>query len=326
MMYSLLFDKLYAAGQMKIPEKINKRSFYKFLHETGGHAVLKSCLEGNIMFSRIPELNDFSETFAVADKKDIAKSLSEIQKKGLRKDELVRLSNHVELMKKVFPDLKDLFESLKTLCLPDQLGSALRFDKIKLLASQFGLSFDNPLNVLIDALPNILQLTNEMIQQRIGIFCVAKTFKNFPMWAHYADNARGFVVEYKNLGEIFSGDGETGVFGVLKKVEYYTGKRLAVQFHPSKLNEMFFSKHEAWKYEGEYRVVKPLNECKKRFVGNGIERHLYKINPQKYIKRIIVGWNGDVDEIRNFVKNECDIPVVQAVVRDGNIVVPSPQK
>ena len=89
MMYSLLLDKLYAAGQMRIPEKINKRSFYKFLHETGGHAVLKSCLEGNIMFSRIPELNDFSETFAVADKKDIAKSLSEMQKKGLRKDELV---------------------------------------------------------------------------------------------------------------------------------------------------------------------------------------------------------------------------------------------
>ena len=146
------------------------------------------------------------------------------------------------------------------------------------------------------------------------------------MWAHYADNARGFVVEYKNLGEIFSGDGETDVFGVLKKVECYTGKRLAVQFHPSKLNEMFFSKHEAWKYEGEYRVVKPLNECKKRFVGNGVERFFYWIDPKKYIKRIIVGWNGDVDEIRNFVKNECDIPVVQAVVRDGNIVVPSPKK
>ena len=273
------------------------------------------------MFSRIPELNDFSETFAVADRNDIEKALLEMQKKGLCKDEQECFYNHVELMKRVFPDLKDLFESLKPLIKPRHLGSVLRSDVLNGVASQLGLPSSMSLIALVNALPDVLQLTNEVIQQRIGIFCVAETFKSFPMWAHYADNARGFVIEYKNLGEIFCGDGKTGVFDELKRVDYYKDERLAVQFHPSKLDEMFFSKHEDWDYEGEYRVVKPLCECKKKIAGDGSVRHFYKVDPEKYIKRIIVGWNGDFEEIRDYVKEKCDIPVVQAKVKDGNIVV-----
>lgn len=315
------FSDFFTADQIRGPSEPPKGPFYKFLHETSGHAVLKSCLEGNIMFSRIPELNDFSETFAVADRNDIEKSLPEIQKNGLGKDEQGCFCNHVELMKKIFPDLKDLFDALKSLGLSNQLDSLLQPDSISRLASQFGVPLKDPLAEFKDVLPEMLQLTNENIQERIGIFCVAEIFESFSLWAHYADNAKGFVIEYKNLGELFKGDGKTDVLDKLTKVEYYDGERRAVQFHPSKLNEMFFSKHNSWKYEGEYRVIKPLSECKKIIVGNGCEKHFYKIDPKEYINRIIVGWKGDFEDIRDYVKNMCEIPVVQAVVEEGNIVI-----
>ncbi len=45
--------------------------FYKFVHDTDDHKALESIIKGNIMFSKIPDLNDYSETRAVIDKDEI---------------------------------------------------------------------------------------------------------------------------------------------------------------------------------------------------------------------------------------------------------------
>ena len=94
--------------------------FYKFLHDDGNHNVLKSCLDGNLLFSRIPELNDFSETFAVADKEEIDCSLAEMRRDGCSEEAQRCFYEHVELMKKVFPEFKNVFEPIRSLNLLSQ--------------------------------------------------------------------------------------------------------------------------------------------------------------------------------------------------------------
>ena len=295
-------------------------SYYKFLRDSEDHQVLKSCVEGNVMFSRIPELNDFSETFAVVDKVEMERASARISSVGCTREEIRNLEKHI-----------NLFENLPM----EGLGTTLMNVAMGLFG-QFGAhSMLNPnklMKVMLKELPNILQSVNKHIQDNVGIFCITEKFDIFPMWAHYADEAKGFVVEYDNLEKLFH-DKETDVLNLLKKVDYYSNERPAVQFSPSHLTELFFSKHEDWKYEREWRVIKPLSECKKFrkkiVLKNGeekeCERYFFNIgvnnNPEKYIKRIIVGWNGDLEDIRDYVKEKCDIPVVQAKVKDGNIVV-----
>ena len=295
--------------------------FYKFLHDDGNHNVLKSCLDGNLLFSRIPELNDFSETFAVADKEEIDCSLAEMRRDGCSEEEQRCYYEHVELMEKVFPEYKSTFEPFSSLDLISQPFPFLKMNGLDRLIAGMGLP-KNLLNKITNALPNLLQFMNESIQDKVGIFCVSKTVKNFPMWAHYADNAKGFVVEYKNLEKLFSGD-ETKALNQIQKVKYYRNKRPAVTLKPERLIALFFSKQGKWSYEAEWRVVKPLAECKKKSVGCGSERSFFKMeNPKDYISRIIVGWNGNLEEVKSIVDEKLGVPVVQANVVNGNIEIP----
>ena len=294
--------------------------FYKFLHDDGNHNVLKSCLDGNLLFSRIPELNDFSETFAVADKEEIDCSLAEMRRDGCSEEEQRCFYEHVELMEKVFPEFKNVFEPFKSLNLSRPFPFAQIGGLIQMVAGN-GLEI-NPLNKMMNILPSFLQLTNELIQDRVGIFCVSEDVDNFPMWAHYADNAKGFVVEYKNLEVLFCGDG-TKMLNQIQEVDYYGAERPAVSLKPDKLNALIFSKQGKWSYETEWRVVKPLAECKKKSVGCGSERSFFKMeNPKDYISRIIVGWNGNLEEVKSIVDEKMGVPVVQANVVNGNIEIP----
>ena len=163
------------------------------------------------------------------------------------------------------------------------------------------------------------------VLDKIGIFSVSTKFDNFPMWAHYAKDENGFVVEYDNLNELFTGD-ETGILDELRRVVYYEGKRPAVTLAPSDLTELLFAKHADWSYEREWRVIKPLSGCESKTVGENKVKYFFKapnIYPERYVKRIIVGWKGDFEKIKNIVsKYNSKILVVQAKVENGNIIIP----
>ena len=279
--------------------------YYKFIHDTDNHRALKNIINGFLKFAKIPKLNDFSETFAMSDRKEIDESLAKFRRKGIDAVERNNLDKHLALVEKI--------------------GWAGTIDNLMDAVANIGPQvFRNPedrLNGAVGELPDLLRRENTFIQNKIGIFCVSDRVDSFPMWAHYARNASGLALEFDHLEQLFPGD-ETGVLNELKKVDYFPDKRPCVPLNPSDLKELFFSKLQDWNYESEWRVILPLFECEPNVEGDDDSWRLFKIdNPEKYIKRIIVGWNGDFEEIRNFVKDKCDIPVVQAKVKDGNIVV-----
>jgi hypothetical protein len=158
----------------------------------------------------------------------------------------------------------------------------------------------------------------EILNSQIGIFCVSDRFDSFPMWAHYAKYAKGYLIQFDELEAQFVGD-ETGVLSILKKVKYST-PRASVTFEPDSHLSVFFSKLEDWSYENEFRVIKPFSECsfdKEKNI------HLFTIN-QKAVVRVIVGWKNQEYNDR-FIKEVTGInpkvDVKKARLENGKVVV-----
>ncbi|MEK2158889.1 DUF2971 domain-containing protein [Vibrio parahaemolyticus] len=130
----------------------------------------------------------------------------------------------------------------------------------------------------------------------VGICCLTKKTDNILMWSHYADNHKGFVVEFTvdhatenmNMEKV-----EEKLFGW--DVEY--SKNMPVitaggnDFNAVK--DVFLIKSVDWAYESEYRVLS-------MYKGPGIHNF-----DQKLISRVIAGVNmpdSDFKELKRLVE------------------------
>ncbi|WP_218619101.1 DUF2971 domain-containing protein [Vibrio algicola] len=99
---------------------------------------------------------------------------------------------------------------------------------------------------------------HEGIIGEVGICCLTKTPDNLLMWSHYADNHKGFVIEFtlshKDY-EMHMGNVEEKLFGW--DVEYSNNMPMITagtrDFNAVK--DVFLTKSLDWKYESEYRVL-----------------------------------------------------------------------
>lgn len=89
-------------------------------------------------------------------------------------------------------------------------------------------------------------------QWRVG--CLADTNKNQLMWSHYANNHEGFCLEY-DLYELFD-------IGELLLPVKYEGEIVKGSINSGLSQEFMFRKSNVWEYEGEWRIVKQVNDDK----------------------------------------------------------------
>lgn len=103
-------------------------------------------------------------------------------------------------------------------------------------------------------------LFGQPASDNVGICCLTKDPLNLLMWAHYANNHKGFVVEFDIPIESYDKPtSEVEFFELLipHEVKYFQKKPI-VNFDDSleeKLEKQFLTKGEDWKYEQEERVV-----------------------------------------------------------------------
>jgi hypothetical protein len=95
---------------------------------------------------------------------------------------------------------------------------------------------------------------------------IGSPLNNKLMWSHYSNGMRGFVVEYhfdelldslKNIESSFTG------YNLIHYRNQSFRKYLRSEIQCKKLvllNEYIFSKHTDWKYEGEIRLISPLDK------------------------------------------------------------------
>ncbi|WP_174340948.1 DUF2971 domain-containing protein [Enterobacter sp. JMULE2] len=96
------------------------------------------------------------------------------------------------------------------------------------------------------------------LNKEIGILCLSKNSDSHLMWAHYADEYSGAVIEFDESHEYFSG---------LTKVKYEKHRPIIHMNYFLENKKIPISnlciKSDVWEYEKEYRLIRSLRDCKK---------------------------------------------------------------
>jgi hypothetical protein len=267
-------------------------SLYKFIADPGAVPFL---LRGLIRFTPIPELNDPSELLPNVILDDVMTSLARLRRDGYTNDDMINLRHQESLFQRLAPQ----FQVVRV---PETAGEATA-----LIRSSF---YDQ-----ISTLEQRLNRTALEVSSKVGLFCVSLRYDSLPMWAHYASNATGLVVEFVDLEGVFRGD-DTGVLSQPLAVRYERD-RLGVTFDTNSHESLFFTKFADWSYEQEVRIVLPLTDCRKKSIG---PRDIYvREIPRTCVARLILGWNMH-DDVRKAIQTHLRELVSKVEIVDARVV------
>ena len=236
---------------------------YKYV---SSEIALTNIASGRIKFATLDSLNDPTELLPKIYEIELLESLRRIRTIGYDEDDLIDLKRQELIFQKLSPE---------TMVIPAP-------ESIEIANSIVNLPVYNNLEYL----KRMFHQTVEFMSLRCGIFCVSTRYDSLPMWAHYAENASGFVIEFEDLHHTFSGDG-TGILDEISSVQYKV-KRSGINFEKGSYKSLFFEKDKDWEYESEKRVITDLKSCKKIGTDNG-DIFIKEIN-KNHISRVIFGW------------------------------------
>ena len=161
-----------------------------------------------------------------------------------------------------------------------------------------------------------------------GILSLSKTRNNLLMWSHYSKNHSGYVIGFDANHEFFNRTNKKYKQpGKVYKVTHAYSRNRKIE----NINDWYFHKSIDWKYEKEYRMILPLNECDKVLKhdvdGNLIEeitekneitkldnlghyqyKCLFRI-PYDAINSVIFGAKSDLGEL--------NVPIRDSIRADG---------
>ena len=116
---------------------------------------------------------------------------------------------------------------------------------------KFYLSDPKYFNDPFDCQMQIYPYTNDKdnLKNNIGIRCFSSTYNNILMWSHYADEHKGFCIEFdaslltaRSLGEII-------------KVRYVNKMPTYLGINSIDIKRFLCYKYKDWAYEKEYRLI-----------------------------------------------------------------------
>ncbi|TKB66966.1 MAG: DUF2971 domain-containing protein [Nitrospira sp.] len=124
---------------------------------------------------------------------------------------------------------------------------------------------------------------------KVGLYCLSRVRDNILMWSHYADQHRGYCLE-------FEATDHTYMFGDAHPVSY-SDDYPSVEFYTVPSSEQvhlsFLSKYRGWSYEQEWRVIDTRN-------GFGLRSY-----PPELLRGVIFGLrmpDSDKTRIREWMK------------------------
>lgn len=259
---------------------------------------VQKILCGQLKFATIRDLNDPNEMLAEMNVQAVAESRTELRRTGFSELQFEWLVHQAAVLQRLAPHMQAIPLPRSRQAASEQLHS--RF-------------YDN-----LSVMEKLHRQTVELMQDRVGMLSLTSTYSSFPMWAHYAANASGFVVEFRDLHKVFPGD-KTGSLNALKQVEYLA-EPSGMTFDPATQDKLFFSKHLAWSYEQEWRVVLPLDDCDELVPG----LHLKKIDIS-HVTGVILGWQCRTEDrdavIQAVASTNPNAVVKHATIQHGKIIL-----
>ena len=104
----------------------------------------------------------------------------------------------------------------------------------------------------------------DTVNENLGALCLTEEPASLLMWAHYADDHKGAVIEFDARHAFFGRRrGPNDDFRHFREVTY-TQQRPEVFLADSDAIDFFYFKSTEWEYEHEWRLIVPLADCSKR--------------------------------------------------------------
>jgi hypothetical protein len=162
----------------------------------------------------------------------------------------------------------------------------------------------------------------------VGVLSLSRTKENLLLWSHYADEHRGYVIEFDEKNDFFKADAER--ISCKPILVSYTSQRPVINmsdikehetlfdFHPEDLPILLGHKSIDWAYEEEVRVFRNISSLP----SYGTCKYDYDIKlveiPSDAISGIYFGANMD-DEVQQKIKEAChrkglNIPMYKATL------------
>lgn len=160
---------------------------------------------------------------------------------------------------------------------------------------------------------NSNKIARSTLDSKYGILSLSETHDNLLMWAHYADNHRGFVIQFDETHSFFHGDEIVHGLPRLAKVEY-NNTRPVLSYSTLESSQIFFRKSPAWELEKEVRLIRPLSEAIKVSDKNPYPIHLFEI-PFEAITGIITGALMVPEQYAELMKLSAETPELEHIKR-----------
>lgn len=116
--------------------------------------------------------------------------------------------------------------------------------------------------------------------ENIGVLALTEKPDNLLMWAHYAKNHKGFVIEFDSGHKYFHQQlNSSDDFRYIRKV-HYSDKRPNVRISTFEdVADIFLTKRIEWGYEQEWRIMRPLQDATEIIHVGGETIHLFSFPP-----------------------------------------------
>lgn len=163
---------------------------------------------------------------------------------------------------------------------------------------------------------SIFKIVREIFFAKMGVACLSTDGESPLMWAHYAENSKGFCVEYKfdkNFQNSNYARADVSLMPVIYSVEpFYKKFNFLDAIKQEKRNEFLYEnllcKGEDWKIEKEWRIIHNVfgcDETRKRKIKMPFPKAIYLgINMDQLLKEKLI--NAVIDKNK---KNSNEKPI-----------------
>ena len=132
----------------------------------------------------------------------------------------------------------------------------------------------------------------EEVRQIGGVLSLCRNGMSAAMWSHYAENQRGFLVEFDDSHEFFQ-QFKRPDFGAWLEIKY-DDRRPEFDYETGEVDEVLGFKSPEWAYEQEVRLVRLLNKQPLGEADNSGRPTLFRV-PHAAVVSVTLGANTLAD-------------------------------
>lgn len=186
-------------------------------------------------------------------------------------------------------------------------------------------------NLVENQLPNLTEQLRtfmyEQLGETIGIISFSEVSDESLMWAHYAKNHKGFVVEFDENDAFFDRRrSDMDEFFHLRPVEYHDKPPVCRKITDLNGAILLCGKQARWSYERERRVLIPVDP--KTTTGQEEAIHLITF-PRRVVRAVVLGHRASnplIDKVQEILSSteeyaHVHLRVARADLSTGNLVI-----